>query len=159
MALKLTLKGFDSYLSDLKKAGADIDAAATEALTTSGEILTSAIKDSMKSSGMSDDTIRVMNRSLMQPTIYKNREGDTVTKIVCEVGFRLGDYDPKNPEGGYIALFNEYGTKERKTAAGKNRGHLEERAFIRRAIRKSKAKIKNVQKETLEKALQDALNL
>lgn len=157
MGLKLTLNGFDEYLLDLKKAGAEIDKAATNALEKSGDMLNQAIAESVRSSGMSDDTIRAMNRSLMKPTIHKDYEGGSVSKIVCEVGFTKGDYNPDNLSGGYIALFNEFGTKERETSSGASRGSLEEKSFIRRAIRKSSAKIKKIQKETLEEALRETL--
>lgn len=157
MGLKLTLTGFDEYLSDLKKAGKNVDEIATKALEQSGDILYNALKDSVKSSGMSEDTIREINNSLMKPTIHKNYEGGEVANIVCETGFRLGAYNPDDPSGGFIALFNEYGTKDRSTRSGESRGSLVERTFTRRAIKKTSSKIKKLQKKILEEGLEEIL--
>lgn len=159
MALKLTLTGFDDYLLDLKKAGANVEKIATEALEKSGNILFDALNESVRNSGLSEETINEMNKSLKKPTIYKNELGGKVSSVVCELGFKKGRYDPRNPSGGYIAIFNEFGTDERQTEAGAYRGSLEELSFTRRAIKKTSAKIKRTQKNIIQKGLQEALNV
>ena len=158
MALKLTLKGFENYLVQLRTAGKDVEKIAEKALKESGDILYASLVKNTKGSGLSEDTIRKMEETLQKPTIYKDYLGDKISKVSVELGYRKGDYDPDDLSGGYVALFNEYGTVERYTEEHENRGKLAERSFTRRAIKQSSGRIRKVQKEIIEEGLAEALN-
>lgn len=159
MALRLTLNGFDSYLLQLKKAEKDVEKIAEKALKESGDILYNSLVRNTKSSGLNEDTIRKMEESLIKPTIYKDYLGDKVTKLSVELGYRKGKYDSDDLSGGYVALFNEYGTEERYTEGHDYRGTLAERSFTRRAIKQSSSKIRKTQEKIIQEGLEDALNI
>lgn len=158
MALRLTLTGFENYLLQLRDAGKDVEKIAEKALKESGDILYDALVQNTKSSGLSEDTIRKMEESLRKPTVYKDYLGDKISKVSVELGYKKGKYDSDDLSGGYVALFNEYGTDSRYTEHGDYRGELAEKSFTRRAIKQTSAKIKKVQKKIIEEGLQEIVN-
>lgn len=158
MSAKLTLKGFDSYLTKLRKAGANVQKASKEALLKSAEVFETELVTQVYASSMSEDTKSAMMDSLVDPTVVH----DTDMLVVVETGFKMGEYNPhptkENPlSGGFIAQFNEYGTKKRRTRKGESRGSLEEIEFTRRAHRIADPKMRKIQKKILEKALKEAI--
>lgn len=158
MALRLTLRGFENYLAQLKDAGADVERIAEKALKESGDILYKSLVENTKGSGLNEDTIRKMEESLQKPTIYKDYLGDRISKVTCELGYRKGKYDPDDLSGGYVALFNEYGTVERHTEQGADRGKLAERQFTRRAIKQTSNRIRKTQQSIIEDGLREVVN-
>lgn len=158
MSARLTLKGFDSYLLKLRKAGADVQKASEKALLKSAEIFENELVQQVNASPMSKDTKDAMMESFVKPRIVHS----TDMLVVAETGFKMGEYNPhptkENPlSGGFIAQFNEYGTKNRRTRKGESRGSLEEIEFTRRAHKAVDPKIRKTQKKILEGALKEAL--
>lgn len=153
MSAKLTLKGFDSYLLKLRKAGADVQKASEKALLESAEIFKDELVKQVNGSPMTKETKDAMMESMIEPSIVVSND----MFVVAETGFRMGDYHSNDLSGGYIALFNEYGTKNRRTRRGQNRGSLEEIEFTRRAHKAVDSKMRRVQKKILEEALKEAL--
>lgn len=141
--IKLVFNGFDDLLSDIEKAGGRIEPAVNAALTESINLVDSDIRAGAAARGLETDR-------MITPAVKWNGN-----KATAEAGFSLGDYDPDDPNSAYIALFTEYGTAERKTKAGENRGEIEADPFIRPAQEKNAAKIKRTQKQALEKILGD----
>lgn len=155
MAVKLTLKGFDEYISKLRKAGANIQKVSEKTLLESARMYHSELISQVNASPMSQDTKDAMMDSMIEPHIRYS--SDYI--VVAETGFRIGNdyHTSKELSGGFIALFNEYGTTRRKTRKGANRGSLEEMEFTRRAHKVVDPRIRKTQKKMLEEALKEAL--
>ena len=149
MSVKLTLTGFDKYINELRKAGANVQKVTEETLLKSAEIFKNELVKNTDASPMSQETKDRMKEDLIEPQIIHS--SDQI--VVAETGYRMGDYNPKNLSGGFIAQFNEYGTVKRKTRKGANRGSLEELEFTRRTHKAVNPKIKKLQKGILEEAL------
>lgn len=149
MSVRLTLSGFDKYLDELRKAGANVQKVTEDTLLESAEIFKKELVKNVNASPMSNDTKDRMNEDMIEPRIIHS--SDQI--VVAETGYKMGDYNPKDLSGGFIAQFNEYGTVRRKTRKGANRGSLEELEFTRRAHKASNPKIKKLQKSILTEAL------
>lgn len=141
--IKLVLTGFDDLLAEIEQAGGEIKPAVDTALSESINLIDSDIRTGAEARNISTDR-------LITPVV--KWEGNIAT---AEAGFKLGNYDPEEPNSAYLALFKEYGTKARKTRAGANRGEITPDPFIRPAKEKNAAKIKRTQKQALEKILGD----
>ncbi len=143
--VKLTFRGFDLLLEQIKDAGGEIKPATERALLSSAHLLTQEIKTGAQQRGVPTDT-------LITPNVKWNGNRASV-----EVGFELGAYDPRNPSSGYLALFKEYGAPSkggtRKTSKGYNRGAVAADPFIRPALKDNKKKIHAAQKKALERIL------
>ena len=150
---KLTLKGFDDYISKLRKADASVQKVSEKILLDSARMYHGELISQVNASPMSQETKDAMMDDIIEPWIRYS--SDYI--VVAETGFRIGKLNPKNLSGGYIALFNEYGTGKRKTRNGKNRGSLEEMEFTRRAHKIVDPRIRKTQKKMLEEALKEAL--
>lgn len=157
MSVKLQLQGFDDYLKKLRKAGADVQKITENAILKSGAIVNSNLENQINSdSRMNSETKKRILDDMIPPTI--THSSDRV--VTGQAGIRIGSYPKTNEEiknlsGGFIALFNEYGTKYRKTKKGARRGSLEKLEFTQRALKKSAPKIRKLQKGILEEALKE----
>lgn len=151
MSVKLTLKGFDSYLNKLRKAGANVQKVSEKALLESAVMFNSELEKNVKASPMSEATKDEINKSLIKPQITHSSD----MLVIANAGFRIGNYDRDDPSGGFIALFNEYGTEDRTTRSGENRGSLEKMEFTKRTHRKVDAKIRKLQEGILKEALKE----
>lgn len=151
MSVKLTLKGFDSYLRKLEKAGGNVQKVSEKALLKSAEVFHAGLEKNVKASPMSEATKDAMNKDMIPPRIVYSSD----YFVVAETGFRMGTYNPKDLSGGFIAQFNEYGTVRRKTRKGKNRGSLEEMEFTRRTHKQVDRKIRKLQEEVINEALKE----
>lgn len=152
MSVKLELKGFDSYIKKLRKAGGNVQKVTEDAILKSGAIVNSNIIKQVKSEPrMSSETKEKILDDMIKPTITHSTE----MIVSGEAGIRIGSYDPKDLSGGFVALFNEYGTVQRKTKQGKRRGSLEELEFTRRALKKASPQVKKLQRGILEQALKE----
>lgn len=152
MSVKLQLKGFDSYLNELRKAGANVQKVTESTLLESAEMFNQELVKQTDASPMSDKTKTRMKKDLIKPAITHSSD----QLVIAEAGYRIGDkLDSKDLSGGFVALFNEYGTVRRRTRRGVDRGSLEEMEFTRRAHRKVDAKIRRKQEEILKEALKE----
>ena len=140
MAIKLKLSGFEELLTQIEKAGGSIDRAAESALKQSAQIMHSALKSEMQSSGVDGDLIARMP----QPSI--EREGNA---YIARVGYKKGAYNPDDLSDGYKVVFLNYGTPRRS-----KHGKVEAMGFIDRAQKKANKPIKKAQKEALQKVLE-----
>lgn len=145
--ISLSLKGFDKLLSQLKEAGEDVDAEATRIIKEDAAIVETELKAACKSSNVPEDIINEITKTVQGSlNIYS-----------AEVGWKLGNYNPKNPSAGYKAIFLNYGTVRRHTAKGFDRGAIPKKTtqqqFIAQAKKKAKTKISKKHKEMLKKML------
>ena len=157
--LKLTLKGFDDLLEQIKNAGGDIKPATERALQTSANLVTNEIR-----AGAVQRNVPTDNLITPAPKWNGNR-------CSVEVGFTLGAYDSKNPSSGYLALFKEYGApagggvrtvKEPGIVArvdvdfktlDKSRGRVSANPFIRPALEQNQKAIRKQQEAALNEIL------
>lgn len=149
MSVKLTLKGFDRYLEELRKAGANLQKESESVLLESAAMFDRTLQKHVDASPMSEDTKKAMKEDRIKPQIAYSSD----YFVIAEAGFRMGEYDPDDLSGGFIAQFNEYGTGRRHTRKGENRGSLEAMEFTRRAHKEADPKIRKMQKALLEEAL------
>lgn len=149
--MRLKVKGFDEMLERVQRAGGDVDRAARACVEKSVRVLESNLKKEAAESGAPTSTV---GHSV---TVSGNR-------ISGETGWKLGNYDSSNPSEGYEAMFREFGTgkhsdrskgRDRKTAAGYNRGSTEPRPFMAKARKKSVKPIRAIQEETLQNIVKE----
>ena len=139
MSMKLKLEGFDDLFEQIKKAGGTVDAAARSCLEESAQIMQSELKTQMQASGVDSGLINRMP----PPEVETNGNRHT-----ARVGYKKGNYDPRDPSDGYKVVFYNYGTPRRS-----KHGKVAARGFIQRAKKKASPRIKKAQKETLNKIL------
>lgn len=144
--VKLMLTGFDDYLEKIQKASGSIDRAAEQALKDGANALVKEYETQARAAG-------VPQRSIDALTVDKPQWSGN--RVSISAGFKLGEYNAKNPSGGYIAMFENYGTKERKTKGGKSRGKIRALGFIQRAEKRAAPKVKKAEQDALEKILQN----
>lgn len=135
----LQLKGFDDLLEQIQKAGGSVDRAVDSCLRQSAQIMEKELKAQMQSAGVESDLINAMPPSQIKVNGNNYR---------AEVGYKKGNYDPRNLSDGYKVVFLNYGTP-RRTMHGK----VAARGFIDKAKKKARPQIKRAQQATLEKIL------
>lgn len=135
----LQLKGFEDLLEQIQKAGGSIDQAAERCLRQSAQIMQAELKTQMGAAGVDANLINAMPPP--QITVDGNRYS-------AAVGYKKGNFDPKNPSDGYKVVFLNYGTP-RRTMHGK----VAARGFIQAAKKKARPRIKKEQQQTFENIL------
>lgn len=145
--ISLSLKGFDKLLEQLKEAGKDVDTEAARLIKEDAAIVDTELKAACKASNVPNDIINEITKTVQ----------GSLNVYSAEVGWKLGNYNPKNPSAGYKAIFLNYGTVRRHTAKGYDRGEIPKKPtaqqFIAQAKRKAKTKISKRHKEMLKKML------
>lgn len=139
MSITLKLDGFDDLLSQIEKAGGTVDGAAKKCLQKSADIMHDELKAQMQAANVDSGLIARM------PSPEVESDGNRHT---ARVGYKKGAYDPNNPSDGYKVVFANYGTPRRS-----KHGKQPEKRFIEKAKKKASARIKKVQKETLDEIL------
>lgn len=134
----LTLQGFDELLKQIEKAGGSIDSAAVKATEKSADVVAAELKAQAQAADVPGSVIDEITR---EPVTMENNI------IRGAVGWKLGNYDPRNLSKGYKAVFLNYG------AVRKNRGTIKARGFILAAKKASKKKVKAMQQEAFEEIL------
>ena len=152
---------FNGLLEKIKDAGGNIENAARRAASECAE-------------AAHDELVSECNASGVPASVSGEIEhGVTVTAggnvYEIKAGWKMGDYNPKNPSAGFKAVFLNYGTARRSTkedrvihdfggefvTLGKNRGAIAARGFIARAKKGTSKKVKKIQKEALKKMLKE----
>lgn len=152
MSVRLTLKGFDDMLRQLEKLGGNVEKTSKDVLLKSAKMFALELTKQTNSAPISVDTKKAIMKDFIKPQIVSAND----YFVVAETGFRMGDYNPKDLSGGFIAQFNNYGTVERYTQNKDYRGSLDKLEFIQRAHKSADSKIRKMQKQELEKAMQEA---
>lgn len=142
--IKLNFKGFEKLLESIQEAGGNLDNSAQRAIREAAKITENELRAEATASGIPSDITSKIRSSI-------RKDGDTYE---AEVGWEMGTYNPRDPSPGHLAVFLNYGTVRRVTKKGYNRGQLKGRQFITRAKRKARPKVKALQKEIFEKALE-----
>lgn len=156
MSVKLTLKGYENYISRLRELNADVKKVGKEAIEKSVVMFNAELVKQVNASPMSKETKDKMMEDVIKPEV--NHVSDNL--IIGDAGFRIGDdyhsSDTDGLSGGFIALFNEYGTEGRFTKGNGYRGSLEKMEFTKRAHKQVDRKIRKLQEEVLTKAIKEA---
>lgn len=151
---------FNGMLEAIKAAGGNVENAARQAAEECAETVRAELVSECNSSGVPSSVSREIKHSV-NVTSGGNR-------YEVEAGWKMGDYNPRNPSAGYKAVFLNYGTARRTTrervqrnlggewvTLGTDRGAITARGFIGRAKKSAKSKVKKVQKEALQKMLEE----
>lgn len=147
--IQINLKGFEKMLEQLKEAERGVDKATAAAIEESAKIVETELLSAAADRNVPSDITSKIR-------IHTSNEGD---RYKAEVGWDMGNYDPKNPSAGYKAIFLNYGTVRRRTAKGYNRGEIPKKAsdqqFIHAAKKAARPKVRKAQQEIIKKALGD----
>lgn len=153
--------GFHDLLEKIQKAEGDIEAAAWEAARKGAKAVRDELVSECNASGVP--------ASVSSAVAFKAERDAAGNRYACNIGWRMPEYNPRNPSPGHKAVFLNYGTPRRfvktenvrinfdgqwATLSG-NRGYIDGRGFIGRAKKKARPKVKKVQKEALEKMLEE----
>lgn len=139
--LKIQLEGFDDLLKKIEKAEGDINKATDSAIRSSAYAMDNALRAEMNAENFDSPKHKIV-KQMDEPEIFWS--GNT---CIAKVGYKLGEYDPKNLSEGFKALFFNYGTPRR--APSKEPKHL----YVKKAKKKVSRQIKKNQEEVLNKIL------
>ena len=143
----LITNGFPELLEKIKEAQGNVEEAAWTAARKSASVMLQTLKEECDASGVPQSVSGAITANAVRD--------ESGQRMAAEVGWRMGEYDPKNLSQGYKAVFLNYGTPRRATRSGYNRGYITGRGFIGRAKKKARPKIKKAQQEALESILKE----
>lgn len=138
--INITLDGFDELLARVEKAEGSIDGAVKKAVDAGADAAMKELKAQAAAEGVPASVTNQIGKDIKQ-------SGNTYQ---VKVGWKLGEYNPRNLSQGFKALFLNYGTPRRT-----KRGQIAPRGFIARAKKKAKPAIKKAQEEALRSILGD----
>lgn len=150
---------FTPLLEKIQKAGGDVESATWNAARKGARVMYDELKAEAAKSGVP--------ASVTDAITFQAERDAGGNRFACKVGWRMGEYDPRNPSVAYKAVFLNYGTPRRTVKAdkmrlniggefktlGMNRGYITGRGFIGRAKKKARPKIKKTQEECLHEIL------
>ena len=139
MSIKLKLDGFDELIKQVEKASGNVDSATKKCVEKGATILQDEMKSKMQSAGVDSGLISRMPSAEVETDFGR---------FTARVGYKKGEYNPKNPSDGYKAVFLNYGTPHRK-----KHGQVEARKFISKSKSAARRKIKTEQEKTLKEIL------
>lgn len=143
MGVKLKFDNDLQYL--IYQLGKDAPVVAEKAVKESGHILLESIRQEVTNNpDLSDAQKRRLLNELDEK--YTVLEGSAYGYI----GWLFDKWDKENPNTGMIAVWNEYGTRDRRTGNNENRGHLSPAYFTTNARRKSARKIRQMQESIVQ---------
>lgn len=131
--ISITLNGFDELLKNIEDAGGSIQKAVDSGIRKGAQVQDTELRAQMRKSNVESGLINRM------PPPEIEWKGDTCT---AHIGYKMGDYNPKDASDGYKAAFINYGTPR-----------ISPREYIAAAKRKAKPQIKKSQEEVLNKVL------
>ena len=130
----ISLEGFTDLLKEIEKAGGKAQDAVIKCAKDGAEIMQKELKNQMQG-----HTSSRLIKDMPSPDV--KFEGGAVH---AHVGYKVGDYNPKNLTDGFKFIFINYGTPRIKPA----------REFIKKAKRKATPKIKKMQEQTFNEILE-----
>ena len=144
--LTLQLEGFDELVKALQKADKSIDFEVEKCFSQCCKVITDTLKEKAQQAELDADLINKITRD-------KRHNGN---RFYFEVGWKKVAPTKSNPiPDVYKVMFYNYGTPQRTTKAGANRGEEKKHGFIKKAKLASKNKVKKLQKDFLKDALKD----
>lgn len=137
---------FNSLLEKIKEAEGDVEEAAWTAARKGAKVMHDELLTQCAASGVP--------ASVSNAIAYQAERDKAGNRFACKVGWRVPEYDPKNPSTAHKAIFLNYGTPHRYTESGADRGHMDGLGFIGRAKKKARPKIKKAQEAALNEILE-----
>lgn len=131
--ISLNLVGFDELLKKIEDAGGSVNGAVDSCMRQSAQIQQDELKAQMRKKKVGNSLTNRM------PAPEIKWDGNV---CVTRVGYKKGEYAPKNLSDGYKAVFINYGTPR-----------ISPREFIKAAQNKAKPQIKKAQEECLNKII------
>ena len=138
---------FGNLLAKIEKAGGDVEAATWDAARKGAKVLYDQMQAECAASGVP--------ASISDAITMQAERSQSGNRYACKVGWRMGEYDPKNPSVAYKAIFLNYGTPRRATEGGANRGYIDGKGFMGRAKKKARPKVKRIQEDTLRGIIEE----
>ena len=150
---------FDKLLEQIKRAEGDVEKATWEAARKGAKVMYDELVKECNASGVPSSVSNAIS--------FSAERDDTGNRYACSIGWKMGEYNPKNPSAGFKAAFINYGTPRRSVKAenarvrvngewrtiGTDRGYMDGKRFIGRAKKKARPKIKKEQEEVLKEVL------
>ena len=138
--LQLKLSGFEKLLEDIQAAGGNITGAAESAMKQSAHIMHTELKAQMRDA-------KFKTHTGFEPALINQMPPPTVewkgNACIAHVGYKMGNYDPKNLSEGHKAVFLNYGTPR-----------IAPTGFIKLAKKNAAPQIKKEQRKALQKILE-----
>ena len=135
MGVKLKLKGFDDLLERIQKSEGNIDKVAEKCVKASAEIIEQEYKNQMRQSGTDQGLINRMD-SIRYET--------TGNRYAAQVGYEIGQYNPKNLSDAFKALFINYGTPR-----------IKPREYVAKMKKSAAPKVRKEQEKILKEILEE----
>jgi hypothetical protein len=144
-------------LEEIQAAGGNVEAAAQDTLNECAKVVETELNAACNAAGVPSSVSSEID-------IRTGRSGN---RFFARVGWKMGNYDPKNPSAGFKAVFMNYGTIRRKVkdtgehatvggnwkTLGTDRGAVTGTGFIAQAKEESAPKVKKIQKQKLTEIL------
>lgn len=143
--IHVTLKGFEDMLERIEKASGKADEAARKVIKKSAEIVEAELRAECVRQNVPTDIINGITTE-----IHNGKASAS-----AEVGWKLGNYDPKKPTVGYLAIFLNYGTEKRATKSGQKRGRIVGKKFMATAKKKASKKVQALQQQMLDDIMKE----
>jgi hypothetical protein len=143
--ISIKLDGFEEMLERIEKASGKADKAARQVVKKSAEIVEAELKAECTRQNIPDNIINAITTEIE----------NSATTASAQVGWKLGNYDPRKPAIGYLAVFLNYGSEKRTTKRGSNRGRLVGKKFIATAKKKASKKVKALQQQMLDDIMKE----
>lgn len=150
---------FMPLLEKIQKAQGDVEKATWEAARKGAKVMRDELVAECNASGVP--------QSISGAITFQAERDSAGNRYACKVGWRVPEYDPKNPSIAHKAIFLNYGTPKRFTkkevvvsingkmhSLGTDRGRIDGKGFIGRAKKKARPKIKKAQEEALREILE-----
>lgn len=139
MSIKLKLDGFDELIKEIEKASGNVDRETKKCMEKGADILQDEMKTKMQNAGVDNGLI-----SRMPSPVVETDYG----RFTARVGYKKGEYNPRNLSDGYKAVFINYGTPRRT-----NHGKVKARGFIDKAKSAARRKIQREMEKTRDNIL------
>lgn len=133
--ISVTINGFDELIEQIRKAEGDVDGAIQKAVNAGADVVEQELIAQCNAANVPASITNEITKTV-------ERSGN---EYRIKVGWKLGEYNPKNISQGFKALFLNYGTPHRS-----EHGKIKARGFISKAKKASLKKVKAAQQSALE---------
>lgn len=147
MAVKFEISDdFIRAMRRMSKTSEEFRGHVEKTLLKCGDALNKCLLDEVeKSDVLSDDMKERLAREIDNKIVHSSN-----FLVQSEAGWLFEKYVTVDPPTGVLAIWHNYGTKERKTAAGYNRGFVHPAKFVKRARERASKQIENIQKDMMK---------
>ena len=139
----------DDLAKVLRNVSKDFQKDAEQVLLKSGDILNKYLIDEVENNNvLSDAQKELLHRDIDNKIIYSSPN-----LVQSEAGWLFKKYDALNPATGVLAIWMEYGTKERVTKTGQRRGFIHPANFVQKARKRASKEINALHERLIKEKL------